>query len=451
MPKSPSFFEHSDWLEHDSVAVYSGHHGQPMDRAGQVVRAYADKFVWEFPQQRVLFFCDLHADAEAFRRSLIACGAIACLSTDLLDFELTSSGREADIIIAGDIFDKGPSNLNVLEMLNQLRSQGANLKILAGNHDLRIWLTLNALAGADPEQIDYLATHLERAYLLVSEVLQRTPILSPTPDLRGKKFKSAGKKASSKKIFRQLFFPEIDEETACCTDTCGERSFEGRKSWLMERWAEIETYYKDRGIEPADLHRGLVIAKQLVVDESGPYSWIFREMTLLTRYGSFLLAHGGADDELCEMIALRGLDAVNERFRELLVHAKPTDLTSGAFGNCTLTKYRPIDNSLTSTGVRRLHGEQIYAIVHGHDNQVGKQNIAYRQELLHFQCDASLNRCTRELQGLSGKGMAVVVFEPEGKLTALSNEWPKGKSFTPSRSKTASIGLFKTILRSLSR
>lgn len=449
MPLPKRFFQNSDWLESDAVRVYAGNTGHAMERANQIARAYADKFVWEFPDREVLFFCDLHADAEAFLRSLVACQAIVCHSKDLLDFDLTPRGQTADIVIAGDIFDKGPSNLHLLDLLTHLRTLGANLKILAGNHDLRIWLTLKALDATEQGQIDYLAEHLERAQLLVREVLDRAVTLLPP---LGKKTKARHKKAGSKKaaakshkVFQQLFGLDPDRNGAT-SDRPG--AFSRRPAWLEEQWQQITSFYRERGIEPEQLYNGLLEAYDLLVPPSGAYGWLFQEMQLMLRYGSFLLVHGGVDDTLCAQLAGQGLDGINREFRTRLAAALPRELIAGPFGNCTLTKYRPSDEALTSEGVRQLHAEGILAIVHGHDNQVGQQNIAYRQELLHFQCDASLNRCTRELQGLPTKGMAVVVFEPQGKLTAFSGDYPAGKSFTPARSRTAPQRFFRALLKS---
>lgn len=455
MPKPESFTACGDWLACDTVRVYAGNNGLAMDRAAKVARDYADKFVWEFPRQHVLFFCDLHGDAEAFRRSLIAGKAIVCHSKDLLDFDLSDFGKAADIVIAGDIFDKGPSNLDVLELLSHLRSLGAKIIVLAGNHDLRIWLTLKALDAKELEAFDYLAEHLERAQLLVSEVLARAVLPTPLASLQPKKAPPTSKKGRSKKAVRRT----ADEQGRKALQTLfgpalassDDGAYKGRKAWLIERWQEIEAFYRQRGIAPDALCDGLMLAYDLLVAPSGRHAWIFAEMQLLHRYGSFLLAHGGVDDQLCAELKADGVDGINKKFRKLLAKARPSELAAGAFGNSTLTKYRPSDEPLTAAGVRRLHGEGIFAIVHGHDNQIGQQNVAYRQELLHFQCDATLNRCTRKLQGLSPRGMAVVIFEPEGRLTALSSDRPEGKTFAPKRCTAPSPGFLHTLLKSFAR
>lgn len=463
MTKAAAYPNSSDWLQDSSAQVRLGNDSSngsgKVDslQASTIIRSYADKFDWEFPRHKVLFFCDLHADAEAFRRSLLAAYAITEHSSALLDVSLTDLGKSADIVIAGDIFDKGPSNYDLLDLLTLLRDQGAKFKILAGNHDIRIWLTLKAIGEGDREQIDYLASSLERAFLIISESLQRAEVLKPHLSEAGADHKSTSQESPCKSndeadVYEQLFFPShCIQASPGANHQWGESKAEikltkQRNAWLAERWQEIKRFYASKGIEPSQILEGLRLAKRMIVASDSRYAWLFAEMNLMTHYGSFLLAHGGVDDELCQMIYDQGIAVINAKFKDLMRQGKPRELISGPFGNCTLTKYRYHDEPLSAKGIRLLHELQICAIVHGHDNQVGQQNIVYRQEMLHFQCDASLNRCTRELQGLSPTGMAVIVFEPEGRLVALSNEWPAGKSFAP-RDLQAAKPLFRSLLQ----
>ena len=61
------------------------------------------------------------------------------------------AGRRARFLIGGDCFDKGPSSLRVLRVLRELMDQRARVRILAGNHDIRMLLGIRSLELAtDP-------------------------------------------------------------------------------------------------------------------------------------------------------------------------------------------------------------------------------------------------------------------------------------------------------------
>lgn len=74
--------------------------------------------------RKTYFFADLHADKEAFLKSLDFC-----------------DDERALYLIGGDCLDKGPSNLELLEEIEKL-SRRVEVKILAGNHDIRMLMVL---------------------------------------------------------------------------------------------------------------------------------------------------------------------------------------------------------------------------------------------------------------------------------------------------------------------
>lgn len=74
--------------------------------------------------RKTYFFTDLHADKQALLNSLEYCDDLSAL-----------------YLIGGDCFDKGPSNLELLREIKQL-SDRAEVKLLAGNHDLRMLMVL---------------------------------------------------------------------------------------------------------------------------------------------------------------------------------------------------------------------------------------------------------------------------------------------------------------------
>ncbi|MEY8879973.1 metallophosphoesterase family protein [Donghicola sp. XS_ASV15] len=99
---------------------------------------------WQWPDQPVVFVSDPHADAEGFLRSLIGAGAIR-RNQDRIT--LTQFGQQARIILGGDSLDKGPSNLALLDAIASVIDAGANVQILAGNHDLRMRMAIGAVQG----------------------------------------------------------------------------------------------------------------------------------------------------------------------------------------------------------------------------------------------------------------------------------------------------------------
>ena len=66
------------------------------------------------------------------------------------DFELTELGSQSRFVIGGDCFDKGPDNLRLLEAIHQLYLQGADIVLLAGNHDIRTYLGIYYAESKDP-------------------------------------------------------------------------------------------------------------------------------------------------------------------------------------------------------------------------------------------------------------------------------------------------------------
>ena len=98
---------------------------------------------WQAPENDIHFFCDLHADADALLNSLKLSGLIKETSTRD-ELHLTHQAQQARILIGGDCFDKGPSNLALFRLLNKLRHKELDLTLLSGNHDLRVYAGLLA-------------------------------------------------------------------------------------------------------------------------------------------------------------------------------------------------------------------------------------------------------------------------------------------------------------------
>lgn len=91
-------------------------------------------------KRKTYFFTDLHADQEAFVKSLQYC-----------------DDENALYLIGGDCLDKGPSNLELLLKIKKL-SEGVDVKLLAGNHDLRMLMVLQNWENQDDPRLKKIFT-----------------------------------------------------------------------------------------------------------------------------------------------------------------------------------------------------------------------------------------------------------------------------------------------------
>ena len=170
--------------------------GDFYDLALEEISEYADGMVWTWPERTHFFLCDMHADADAFFRSLLATGGVVKTGREDSDLELTAAGREARFVIGGDCFDKGPSNLRLLRALAALRHTGAEVEILAGNHDVRALVGLEYLGRKEPRL----------AHLFVRMGKKSIPLFKEIYDayLAG----GNGKRQHSEDELRALLFPK---------------------------------------------------------------------------------------------------------------------------------------------------------------------------------------------------------------------------------------------------
>jgi hypothetical protein len=388
------------------------------------VRRYALDKPWLWPARRILFFCDIHADTDAFLLSLVASGGVQRTGPADDDYQLTARGRDALFIIGGDCFDKGPENLRLLRCLQHLIALGAEVNILAGNHDLRTYLGLH-YAGRRETKLQHLFVRMGKKTMpLFREVWEawcreggpREPLLDDE-DVRRRLFPTDSWYADFRAEVAALIPPkkllkEIER--------------------IREKTLELEQTCKNLGMTLGEVYAALMRAREMFLSSSGEFAWYFERMNLARQEGSFLFVHAGVDDAVARVLKSGGVDALNAWYRRL-VDADLFELYHGPLGNTFRTKYRDIDFPLTADGVANLHGAGIYAIVHGHKNLLRGQRLSLRQGVLNFQCDASVDRNTRRIEGLSGPGAAAVVFEPAGRIQAISTDYPFIKDFDPAR------------------
>jgi hypothetical protein len=75
---------------------------------------------------------------------------------------LTREGRKARFLIGGDCFDKGPSTLRLLRVIKILIDKGADVIILAGNHDIRMMLGIRSINMEPDPRTDHFFIRMGR-------------------------------------------------------------------------------------------------------------------------------------------------------------------------------------------------------------------------------------------------------------------------------------------------
>jgi hypothetical protein len=396
----------------------------PATASLEEVRRYAAAQVWRWPSHPIIFLCDLHADTDAFLLSLLASGGIERTGAGDTDYRLTDRGREATFIIGGDCFDKGPANLRLLRCLKHLIDMDADVSILAGNHDLRIYLGLH-YAGRRETRLQHLFARMgKKSVALFAEIREAG---RQAGEWRGPWLEDAE--------VRRRLFPDAAWYAEFETHAAGFISplkLKGEVERIAKKCRAIELACRRLGLGLGELYAALARAQHMFLQPRGEFAWYFERMTLARQEGSFLFVHAGVDDSVARLLESGGVPALNSWYRRLFA----TDLFQlyhGPVGNVVRTKYRDIDPPLTPGGVAALHLAGVHAIVHGHRSLPDGQRLTLRGGVLHFECDASVDCNTRAREGLLGPGGAAVIIQPDGVVQAISTDYPSIKSLDGAR------------------
>lgn len=391
------------------------------DALKRSIHRYLKKRLWVWPTKTAYFFCDQHADADAFFLSLVASGGIEKTEDGDDDFTLTSEGQKAVFIIGGDCFDKGPDNLRLLDVLWRLRNKGADLRILCGNHDLRTYLAMIHAEDKDPKY-DHLFVRMgKKGVPLLKEIVDRYVVPAQvTPSI-------------DEETIRERLFPSAEWKSSFAREASGlipEEKIEKEIIRIQEKCLEFEERLQSFGLTLPLVYSAIQEFKRLFIHPKGQYHWFFNTMDLVYRDGSYLFAHAGIDDGVAKMLLEHGPDEINRSFHRTLKE-DPFTLYHGRLGNVFRTKYRSFDYPLTSEGTGALKDAGVHAIVHGHRNILHGHRLVIREGMLNFECDVSVDRNTRKVEGLEGEGAGVVIFRPEGQVLGISTDYPFIKCFTP--------------------
>ncbi len=383
----------------------------------QLTRRIGHKpFVW--PRRTMYFFCDIHADADAWRRSLIASGGVRWLGPGDDEYELSDEGKRATFVVAGDCFDKGPSNLRLLRAIKILIDKGADVRILAGNHDLRTLVGLAYLGRTEPRFAHLFVRMGKKTIPLFQEILDE--YLEPGAT------SSLGEQALRERLFPgERWFAEFPK---LARGLIPDKKLVKEITRIREKMVELPDRCERMGLSLGQVYAAAERAVQLFWAPDGEFRWYFDRMRLAERWGSFLLVHAGVGDGTAAVLARSGIAGVNAWF-DRLMREDMFELYFGELGNMFRTKYRDIDWRFSQTGVEHMYMAGIYGIVHGHQNILRGQRVLMREGLLNFECDASVDCNTRKLEGLRGLGGAVVVFRPDGVALGISADYPHVKVF----------------------
>lgn len=391
------------------------------DDSFKAVKKYAQKRKWVFPNQVIHFISDIHADADAFFKSLIGAGLIKKTGKEDQDFQLLDKAKEGLLIIGGDCLDKGPSNLRLLDAIKLVKDAGVNTVILAGNHDIRTFVGL--AIGEDRRLV---AEHMfvrmgQKSIPLFREIYKK---------YLHKKVNE--KELLSKEEVEKRLFPSQKWFATYAEKMEGlipQAKIERETIRIKEKIEEVRAYLKRTRFSHGMLYATVQKAQELLVQPEGEYAWFFSEMKVAHQEGSFLFIHAGVDDFTTDWVSRVGVNGLNDKF-SILMRNDPFELYNGHVGNVFRTKYRNTDFPFSKNSVKKLHKLGLNAIIHGHRNTVQGHRITVKRGFLNFECDTSLDRKTRKIEGLSGFGASWLTLYPEGKIEAYSTDYPTVKEFS---------------------
>ena len=413
--------EHQNWLDGKKHSIRLRTAGYKKTR--QSIDHLASNISWQWPKREIIFISDLHADPDCLLYSLVASGGVKLTGRKKRQIKLTDKGRKSLFLFGGDFFDKGPSNLQLLDGLYQLIQTGARVRLLAGNHDIRVLFGMRSIDNTDDPR---------NGHFFVRMGAKSFPFLSEIRDQYFQEKHAFANIPSEKECLKRILPSEI-----------WYREFRSYANWVMpeitinreiekiEKKAQrFEDYCSKYSISAREAYAAALKWQTLFLAESGSYSWFFQKMRLAFRKGSFLFVHAGLDDRVAALISQHGVNYLNKSFKRQL-SSSPFEFYYGPIANTIRTKYRPVDMPLTLKGTRLVRDSGIHAIVQGHRNLLNGQRIALRKQLLHFECDITLDRNSRRREGLTGIGGGATLIQPTGQVVGISCDHHKIKVFKP--------------------
>ena len=396
----------------------SSHHA-----IGEVLERAIKHSPWKWPKQTIYFLADPHADAEAFEASLVATGGIKKTGIHSGDFKLTDGGRRAIFIIGGDCLDKGPSSLELLRTIRKLLDTGAKVKLLAGNHDVRLLMGVRAILMDRDYRTEHLFVRMgPKVVPLLKEIYNEY--------LQGRKLPKdiPGNRECRRKLYpSSRWFDRFPKEASWLMP---DQAIERELDRMRKKMDGFEQGCSHAGLSMRDVYATALKCRQLFLKRDGEFHWFFNDMQLLYRSGSFLFIHAGFDDRIISTIEEEGFAYLNRLYKKQVKHDL-FEFYYGPLANTMRTKYREIDMPLSQHGVKKAYRLGVHAVVHGHRNITHGQRIMLRQGMIHIESDITMDRNTRKKEGLDGYGAGVTIIRPEGQVIGISTDYPHAKVFQP--------------------
>ena len=409
------------WLHGKKRSLHLTRRGH--QKTVEQLRRAVEQYEWKWPAKTVYFFSDLHADSDALIASLIASGGVKAKGKDHRHLKLTSQGKQAQFLIGGDCFDKGPSNFELLKTLDRLHQRNANMRILAGNHDIRVMLGMRSVNRKAPPGCDHFFIRMgAKAVPFLKEIndnyLSHSHSLKHVP----------GKAKCEKRLYPpERWFEEFPIEAAALLP---QKIIENELRRVTEKTEDFRIQCENVGLSVRRAYAAAVQWQKLFLHDKGEFSWFFKRMRLAMRKGSFLFVHAGLDNNIAHLINQKGIKRVNREFKKQL-KGNPMRFYYGPLANAIRTKYRPGDKHLTTSGANQVHQNDMHVIVHGHKAMRSGQRISLRKSIVNFECDVTLDRHSRERDGLNGPGAGVTIIRPDRKILGISTDHPYVKVFDP--------------------
>ncbi|MEG3619230.1 metallophosphoesterase family protein [Magnetovibrio sp. PR-2] len=413
--------EGRDWTHGGPKSIAKD--GDNLNILVQTLSQVNEQKLWSWPKRQHFFFSDLHGDPDAFVASLVASGGVKKTGKKHNDFSLTQSGRKATFVIGGDCFDKGPSSLELLRTIKGLIDTGARVRLLAGNHDVRVKLGLSTVGQKRDD-------HNEHFFIRTGQKI--IPLIKEVWGVYLKDGKGL-KGVPHKKECRRRLYPSVDwfdHFPDIAQDSVRPAQIKRELGRIHKKQDRFEAQCKEVGLNLRHVYAAAMKWQDLFLQPDGEFAWFYKKLRLSYRAGSFLFVHAGLDNVIAKRLRNEGVKVLNQEFREAL-YGKPFDFYYGSLCNTIRTKYRNVDQPFSQKGARHVRQAGISAVVHGHRNLHYGQRLAGCKNLLSFECDASVDRQTRSKERVRGRGAAVTIIEPQGRVLGVSSDYPYVKVFEP--------------------
>lgn len=395
-------------------------HRENCERLGKLIGQHD----WHWPSRDVCFITDMHADTDALIASLVASGEIHKTGPKDGDFRLTKAARKTHFVIGGDCFDKGPSNLRLLRMLRRLIKRGAHLRLLAGNHDIRVMLGMRSVGNHRTDTNQHFFVRMGPKMIPLIQELSEQYL-----------DKASLRQVPSDRRCRELLYPSAqwqEQFPALAKGVLSKSTIERELDKIVKKMERLDHLCEVNDLSMKQVYAAALQWQKLFLKSGGEFHWFFGRLRLFHRQGSFLFIHAGLDDNVADLIHRKGIKHLNKRFRKQL---KGDDLMFyyGPLANSIRTKYRAADYPLSRKGVRLAHESGVRAIVHGHRNVYHGQRISLRRDMINFECDTTMDRGSRSKEGLKGAGAGVTLIRPKEKIVlGISSDYKHAKVFDPS-------------------